>query len=189
MIHVECVRILLWIDGGSARLPAVEAERSRGHLLDVQAGPLRQGALAGRQQFAKAPVIGPAAGSEHRVRPAAPPQVDAARDRLNHQDGRAGRVGRHQLGEQWRARLLREFVHCVRGEDEAASLGGLLTAVLRYQLPVAYLGVGQRVPEDLQPARADKLVAHACELMEQTRQQADEDSLAFSFGGVMNGTV
>lgn len=36
--------------------------------------------------------------------------------------------------------------------DETASLGAALSAILRHQLPLAYLCAGQRVPEDLYPA-------------------------------------
>lgn len=70
--------------------------------------------------------------------------------------------------------------------DEAASLGGALTAVLRHRLPIAYLGTGQRVPEDLQPARSARLVEHACALAEHQRQETDDETLAFSFGGAVN---
>lgn len=68
--------------------------------------------------------------------------------------------------------------------DEATSLGAVLTAVLRHQLPMAYLGIGQRVPEDLQPARSDKLIENACILAQQYRQETDDESLALTFGGV-----
>lgn len=51
--------------------------------------------------------------------------------------------------------------------DEAASLGGVLTAIVRSGLPVAYVGDGQRVPEDLHPARAHALVSRAVALMQQ----------------------
>ncbi len=50
--------------------------------------------------------------------------------------------------------------------DEAASMGGVLTAVVRNDLPVAYVGDGQRVPEDLHPARAHALVSRAVALMQ-----------------------
>ncbi len=70
--------------------------------------------------------------------------------------------------------------------DEATSLGGALTAVLRHSLPIAYLGVGQRVPEDLQPARGERLVENACKLAQQYRQETDDECLALSFGGVVN---
>ncbi|MGE3296897.1 MAG: flagellar biosynthesis protein FlhF [Porticoccaceae bacterium] len=48
--------------------------------------------------------------------------------------------------------------------DEAASLGEVLSAVVQRDLPVAYVGDGQRVPEDLQPARANNLIARAAAL-------------------------
>jgi flagellar biosynthesis protein FlhF len=57
-------------------------------------------------------------------------------------------------------------VGCILSKvDEATSLGGAMTAVLRYRLPVAYLGTGQRVPEDLQSARGDRLLESALALM------------------------
>lgn len=45
--------------------------------------------------------------------------------------------------------------------DEAASLGGLLDILIRMSIPVVYTCSGQRVPDDLQPARARELVALA----------------------------
>lgn len=50
--------------------------------------------------------------------------------------------------------------------DEAASLGALVSALIRHQLPAAYVGHGQRVPEDIRVASANDLVATALELME-----------------------
>ncbi len=70
--------------------------------------------------------------------------------------------------------------------DECASLGGALTVVLRHRLPVAYLGIGQRVPEDLQPARSDKLIETARALAEQYRHDTDDETLALTFGGAVN---
>jgi len=69
--------------------------------------------------------------------------------------------------------------------DEAASLGGALSAIIQHQLPLAYVGDGQRVPEDMQPARAHNLVARAVTLMQQQSDQVLEDeSLALAFGGM-----
>lgn len=48
--------------------------------------------------------------------------------------------------------------------DETGSLGGALSACIRAQLPLAYVTDGQRVPEDIQPARADRLVLKAMQL-------------------------
>ena len=67
--------------------------------------------------------------------------------------------------------------------DEATSLGAVITVLLRQRLPVSFLGNGQRVPEDLAPARGDKLVQEAVGLVKQYGQAADEDQLAVAFGG------
>lgn len=45
--------------------------------------------------------------------------------------------------------------------DEAARLGPALSTLLTHQLPVAFISEGQRVPEDLRPARASDLVSRA----------------------------
>lgn len=45
--------------------------------------------------------------------------------------------------------------------DEAARLGPALSTLLTHQLPVAFISEGQRVPEDLRPARASDLVNRA----------------------------
>ncbi len=66
--------------------------------------------------------------------------------------------------------------------DEAASLGEVLSAVIQHKLPVAYLGVGQRVPEDLNPARAHSLVSRAVALLQHHVPDIEEESLAMAFG-------
>ncbi len=68
--------------------------------------------------------------------------------------------------------------------DEATSLGGLLSALIRAQLPVSYVSEGQRVPEDLNPARAHQLVVQAVELARRSGATADEELLRRRFGGV-----
>lgn len=68
--------------------------------------------------------------------------------------------------------------------DEAASLGGVLSVLVRARLPVAYLSEGQRIPEDLQPARALDLVSAAVRLAKATDATADEDMLRRRFGKV-----
>jgi len=68
--------------------------------------------------------------------------------------------------------------------DEATSLGGLLSTLVRTQLPVAYVSDGQRVPEDLNPARAHQLVVQAVELSRRSGATADEELLRRRFGGV-----
>ncbi len=69
--------------------------------------------------------------------------------------------------------------------DEAGSLGGLLSVLVEHQLPAAYVGDGQRVPDDLHPARAEKLVQHAVTLMREMEETMDEERLAFDFGGLL----
>ena len=68
--------------------------------------------------------------------------------------------------------------------DEAASLGGALSVVAKHRLPLAYVGDGQRVPEDLHPARAHNLVNRAVSLMQQAGQDSNDETLAERFGGM-----
>ena len=68
--------------------------------------------------------------------------------------------------------------------DEAASLGGVVSALLEARLPLAYTTDGQRVPEDLQVARAEALLKQAVEMTQQTEYQPDEEYLAMAFGGM-----
>ncbi len=68
--------------------------------------------------------------------------------------------------------------------DEAASLGGTLSTLIRAQLPVSYVTEGQRIPDDLSPARAHQLVARAVQLSKTAGALAGEDLLARRFGGV-----
>ena len=66
--------------------------------------------------------------------------------------------------------------------DEAASLGGALSALIHARLPVSYVSDGQRVPEDLRPARALELVTQAVRLAKTSGAAADEDLLRRRFG-------
>ncbi|MEJ2059509.1 MAG: flagellar biosynthesis protein FlhF [Gammaproteobacteria bacterium] len=50
--------------------------------------------------------------------------------------------------------------------DEAESLGGALSCLIGARLPLAYLGTGQRVAEDLEPAQAHGLIERAVSLVE-----------------------
>ena len=64
--------------------------------------------------------------------------------------------------------------------DEAGTLGEALSVTIRHRLPVAWLTDGQRVPEDLQPARAHVLVSKA--VAAARGAEADEDALAVALG-------
>lgn len=67
--------------------------------------------------------------------------------------------------------------------DEAASLGGLLSALIQAGLATAFVTDGQRVPEDLQVARAHPLVTRAAELLAENPIDLDPAYLALALGG------
>lgn len=68
--------------------------------------------------------------------------------------------------------------------DEAASLGALLSALIQAGLATAFVTDGQRVPEDLQTARAHPLVSRAADLLAENPIEPDAGYLALAFGGV-----
>ncbi len=68
--------------------------------------------------------------------------------------------------------------------DEATSRGGTLSALIRARLPIAWVSEGQRIPEDLTPARAHQLVVRAVTLAERSGATADEDLLQRRFGAL-----
>ncbi|MES9942845.1 MAG: flagellar biosynthesis protein FlhF [Candidatus Thiodiazotropha sp. 6PLUC2] len=68
--------------------------------------------------------------------------------------------------------------------DEAASLGGVFSALLEARLPLAFTTDGQRVPEDIHVARSEVLIRQAVEMTQQTEHQPDEEYLAMAFGGM-----
>lgn len=67
--------------------------------------------------------------------------------------------------------------------DEATSLGGAVSVLIRAALPLAYVANGQRVPEDLHFARTRQawLVKAAVELMGSRGQPINDDYLAEHF--------
>jgi flagellar biosynthesis protein FlhF len=73
--------------------------------------------------------------------------------------------------------------------DEAVSLGGVLSTLVRSQLPVAYCSEGPRIPEDLKPARAHQLVARAVELSRAQRECIDDDLLARRYGSSVHAAA
>ncbi|MEM7291854.1 MAG: flagellar biosynthesis protein FlhF [Pseudomonadota bacterium] len=74
--------------------------------------------------------------------------------------------------------------------DESTSIGPLVTCAIRQALPLAFVGVGQRVPEDLQPARAHRLISRAVPMAERYSEPPDQDALAARFGsGVAHAGV
>ncbi len=70
--------------------------------------------------------------------------------------------------------------------DEAGSLGGVISAAAMHGLPIAYIGSGQRVPEDLHPADPKRLVRVADKLAKRAASEVDKDLLAVTYGARMN---
>lgn len=56
--------------------------------------------------------------------------------------------------------------------DEATSLGGVLDTAIKNRLKLSYFSMGQRVPEDIMPARAEYLVNAAVEHMAASKDAA-----------------
>jgi flagellar biosynthesis protein FlhF len=91
----------------------------------------------------------------------------------------------HALEEIVRAFAAISPAACVLTKvDEAASLGGAISAVLRHKLKIAYVCDGQRVPEDLHAAHQKRvwLIRAALQLKERVVHPRNEASLARAFG-------
>jgi len=75
--------------------------------------------------------------------------------------------------------------------DEATSLGGALSVLIRSGLPLAYVANGQRVPEDLHLMRNRQswLAKMAVELMRRESRVVDADTLARNFSEVADHAV
>jgi len=71
--------------------------------------------------------------------------------------------------------------------DEAPSLGGALSALIRHRLPLDYTTDGQRVPEDLATADARVLVCRAAQVLKGSAPPVDEGHMAERFGLAMAG--
>jgi len=67
------------------------------------------------------------------------------------------------------------------------SLGGVLSALVRHKLPVAYISDGQRVPEDLSPARSHTLVSRAVEISSHNGASVDDEVMQRRMSGARNG--
>ena len=75
---------------------------------------------------------------------------------------------------------------CITKVDEAVSLGGMLSALIRHKMSAAYFSDGQRVPEDLAPARAHQLVSRAVEIASHNGATADDEVMQRRMTGVRN---
>ena len=125
------------------------------------------------------------------------PRLEQQMDVLNevaHSDGIALRISlvlaanaqAQSLEEAVRAYMPLEPVSVVFTKlDEAPSLGGALSVLIRHKLPLDYTTDGQRVPEDLAVADARVLVlraAHALKTSATTAPALDDSALADRFG-------
>jgi len=68
--------------------------------------------------------------------------------------------------------------------DEATDLGAALSVVVEHRLKVTFVSDGQRVPEDLRPARAHHLVSKAVGATQRHGQAHDDESLELTFGAL-----
>lgn len=66
--------------------------------------------------------------------------------------------------------------------DETTRLGAALSVVHEKRLPLAYIGNGQRVPEDLLVARIEALIRMGEEFAGLYSEPAEHDTLALTFG-------
>ncbi len=70
--------------------------------------------------------------------------------------------------------------------DETTRLGAVLSVIHEQSLPVAYLGNGQRVPEDLQVARVDVLIRMGEAFVGRHGEVTTSEALALTFGRRLN---
>ena len=75
--------------------------------------------------------------------------------------------------------------------DESASLGGVLSILMRSELPLAYIANGQRVPDDFHLARSRRtwLVKAAIELMRRQEFPVTDAELSELFGPGLSGSA
>jgi len=68
--------------------------------------------------------------------------------------------------------------------DEAASLGGAVSAAVHNRIPLAFFTDGQRVPEDIHLARSNTLISRAVALGQEGAGDYNEAYLSLALGGV-----
>lgn len=61
--------------------------------------------------------------------------------------------------------------------DETVSLGGVLSMLTKWDIPISYMTEGQRVPEDIQKARPYSLVSKAVTMMQQVEMLDTSNSI------------
>ncbi len=71
--------------------------------------------------------------------------------------------------------------------DEARSLGGALSVISRWGLPIAYVSSGQRVPEDVRSPCAKTLVDTAWRLASESPNKPFSEAMAVNYGPDVSG--
>ncbi len=66
--------------------------------------------------------------------------------------------------------------------DECVVLGSAISVAIQHKLPLAYLSDGQRVPEDLHPARTSEVLSRAISFMKQYQEKPADEAMAVNFG-------
>lgn len=65
--------------------------------------------------------------------------------------------------------------------DESTSLGGILSVLMEQQLLLHYITDGQKVPEDIHPARVSQILKKAMAIVREYQDAYDYNDIAFSF--------
>jgi len=92
------------------------------------------------------------------------------------------------LDESVRAYLPLQLSACIVTKlDEAPSLGGVLSVLIRHRIPLDCTTDGQRVPEDISAADARTLVCRAAQTQRKLGPGSDDLDMADKFGMVVAG--
>lgn len=92
------------------------------------------------------------------------------------------------LDESVRAYLPLQLSACIVTKlDEAPSLGGVLSVLIRHRIPLDCTTDGQRVPEDISAADARTLVCRAAQAQRRLGPGSDDLDMADKFGMVVAG--
>jgi flagellar biosynthesis protein FlhF len=183
-------RDLALVAGDSVRIGAQDQVRSLGQLLGVPVFALDgleqlPGVLARLDRFRMVLVDTPGAGQRDATLAQRLLQLSRAGGGLQSTLVMAASTQAGALEEVVRRFAPAHPTSCVLTKvDEAVTLGGMLSVLVRARLPIAYISDGQRVPEDLRPARTEELVATAVQLAQTNGAAADEDLLKRRFGDV-----
>ena len=183
-------RDLALVAGDSVRIGAQDQVRALGQLLGVPVFALDSlqelpGALARLSRFRMVLVDTPGAGQRDTSLPQRLLELARVGSELQTTLVLAASTQAGVTEEVVRRFAPARPTSCVLTKvDEAVSLGGTLSVLVRARLPVAYVSEGQRVPEDLRPARSEELIAAAVQLAQTNGAAADEELLKRRFGDV-----